>query len=228
MTTAGPTPPSAPDWHPTYAQLVTLAVDDVHIEGMLQVPPQPQGLVLFAHGSGSSRHSPSNNVIAQALHNVGLGTFLLDLLTLAEDLDYRTRFDIDLLTHRLLAATRWVRLNPDTQALRLGYFGAGAGAAAALQAAAALNPLIGAVVSWGGRPDLAGDPALAHVTAPTLLLVDSLDGDVLELNHAACASLSGPKALVVLSGASHLFGEPSPLAMVSAQTSAWFGQHLAA
>jgi putative phosphoribosyl transferase len=228
MTTPQPTPPPAPAWQPIYAQLVTMAVDDVHIEGMLQLPPKPQGLVLFAHGSGSSRHSPRNNAVARVLHQAGLGTFLLDLLTVAEDLDYLTRFDIDLLTHRLLAATRWVRLNPDTQALRLGYFGASTGAAAALQAAAALGTHLGAVVSRGGRPDLAGEHDLARVTAPTLLLVGSLDGEVLELNRAAYARLPGTKALVVVPGASHLFEEPGTLAVVSNQASAWFTQHLMA
>lgn len=221
-------PAPTPEWHPNSAQLVTMAVDDVHVEGMLQLPPKPQGLVLFAHGSGSSRHSPRNNAVARVLHEAGLGTFLLDLLTLAEDLDYLTRFDIDLLTHRLLAATRWVRLNPGTQALRLGYFGASTGAAAALQAAAALGTHIGAVVSRGGRPDLAGEHALKHVVAPTLLLVGARDKEVLELNRAAYAFLPGTKALVVVPGASHLFEEPGTLAVVSAQASTWFGQHLAA
>ena len=209
-------------------QLVLIPVDHVQIEGMLSLPDSPKGLILFAHGSGSSRHSPRNNAVARVLHEAGLGTFLLDLLTVAEDLDYLTRFDIDLLTRRLLAATRWVRLNPDTQALRLGYFGASTGAAAALQAAAALGTHIGAVVSRGGRPDLAGEHELARVTAPTLLLVGGRDGEVLELNRDAYARLPCTKALVVVPGANHLFEEPGTLAVVSAQAGAWFGQHLAA
>ena len=213
--------------NPTHEELVLIPVDDVHIEAMLVLPPGTQGIVLFAHGSGSSRHSPRNNYVARVLHDKGIGTLLLDLLTLAEDLDYQTRFDIDLLTHRLLVATRWVKLHAPTRHLPIGYFGASTGSAAALQAAAALGPDIQAVVSRGGRPDLAGSHDLTKVKAPTLLLVGSLDEEVLELNHEAYARLSGTKELIVVPGATHLFEEPGTLEEVATQAAAWFGRYLA-
>jgi putative phosphoribosyl transferase len=207
-------------------RVVSIPVDDVHIEGMLQLPPKAQGLVLFAHGSGSSRHSPRNNFVARELHAQHLGTLLLDLLTVSEDLDYQTRFDIPLLTHRLIAATRWALLDPATKRLPLGYFGASTGAAAALQAAAAIGPQIRAVVSRGGRPDLAGHHDLAHVQAPTLLLVGGHDMDVLGLNRDAFARLHCEKELSVVPGATHLFEEPGTLEEVSRQAAAWFRHHL--
>jgi putative phosphoribosyl transferase len=212
--------------NPTHEELVLIPVDDVHIEAMLVLPPGTQGIVLFAHGSGSSRHSPRNNYVARVLHDKGIGTLLLDLLTLAEDLDYQTRFDIDLLTHRLLVATRWVKLHAPTRHLPIGYFGASTGSAAALQAAAALGQDIHAVVSRGGRPDLAGSHELTKVKAPTLLLVGSLDEEVLELNHEAYARLSGTKELIVVPGATHLFEEAGTLEEVATQAAAWFGRYL--
>jgi len=208
-------------------QLVRIPADDVHIEGMLELPADAQGLVLFAHGSGSSRHSPRNNFVAQVLHNKGIGTLLLDLLTLAEDLDYQTRFDITLLTHRLLVATYWVKLHtPPSRQLSIGYFGASTGAAAALQAAAALGEDIHAVVSRGGRPDLAGSHELAKVKAPTLLLVGSRDEEVLELNREAYAQLSCHKELSIVPGATHLFEETGALEKVADQAATWFSQYL--
>jgi alpha-beta hydrolase superfamily lysophospholipase len=211
----------------TNAQLVQIPVDDVHVEGLLELPPNAQGLVLFAHGSGSSRHSPRNNHVARVLHDKGIGTLLLDLLTLVEDLDYHTRFDIDLLTHRLLAVTTWVRTHtPPTRHLPIGYFGASTGAAAALQAAATLGDEIHAVVSRGGRPDLAGNHDLAKVKAPTLLLVGSRDEEVLELNREAYACLPCTKELSIISGATHLFEETGALEEVARQAAIWFGQHL--
>ena len=213
---------------PTQEQLVLIAVDDVHIEGMLALPPHAQGIVLFAHGSGSSRHSPRNNYVARVLHDKGIGTLLLDLLTLAEDLDYQTRFDIDLLTHRLLVATRWVKLHGATRHLPIGYFGASTGSAAALQAAAALGTDIQAVVSRGGRPDLAGNHDLTKVKAPTLLLVGGLDAEVLELNHEAYARLPGTKELIIVPGATHLFEEPGTLEDVATQAATWFSRYLRA
>ena len=212
----------------TSAQLVRIPVDEVQIEGMLELPAEPVGLVLFAHGSGSSRHSPRNNYVARVLREQGIGTLLLDLLTLAEDLDYQTRFDIALLTHRLLVATRWSRLNASTAPLPLGYFGASTGAAAALQAAAALGQDIRALVSRGGRPDLAGSHALAQVRSPTLLLVGGRDGEVLELNRAAHARLNCSKELSIIPGATHLFDEPGTLEQVAKQAATWFGQYLRA
>ena len=207
-------------------ELLRIPADGVHIEGLLELPAGARGLVLFAHGSGSSRHSPRNNFVAKALHAQGTGTLLLDLLTLAEDLDYQTRFDIALLTHRLLVATRYVMLHtPASRQLPIGYFGASTGAAAALQAAAALGPEVQAVVSRGGRPDLAGAHDLARVSAPTLLLVGGADTEVLALNRAAFARLHCEKALSVIPGATHLFEEPGALEDVARQAAAWFGRH---
>jgi putative phosphoribosyl transferase len=211
---------------PNYAQLVHIPVEDVHIEGLLELPPEPQGIVLFAHGSGSSRHSPRNNYVARVLHDKGIGTLLMDLLTVAEDLDYQTRFDIALLTHRLLVATRWVKLVEATRQLPIGYFGASTGAAAALQAAAALGDNIQAVVSRGGRPDLAGNQSLEQVKSPTLLLVGGLDEDVIELNREAYARLPCAKELSIIPGATHLFEEAGTLEEVARQATVWFSQYL--
>ena len=212
--------------NPAHEQLVRIPVDKVHIEGMLELPAEPQGIVLFAHGSGSSRHSPRNNFVARVLRAQGIGTLLLDLLTLSEDLDYQTRFDIPLLTHRLLVATRWVRLYPLTRQLPMGYFGASTGAAAALQAAAALGEELHAVVSRGGRPDLAGSHDLAKVKSPTLLLVGGRDEEVIELNREAYARLHCTKELTIIPGATHLFEEAGTLEEVARQAAAWFSQHL--
>ena len=209
------------------SQLVRIPADDVQIEGLLELPANAQGIVLFAHGSGSSRHSPRNNYVARMLRNQGIGTLLLDLLTLLEDLDYQTRFDITLLTQRLLVATRWVRMHtPPTRALPIGYFGASTGAAAALQAAAALGDDIHALVSRGGRPDLAGSHDLANVKTPTLLLVGSQDEEVLELNRVAYARLNCSKELSIIPGATHLFEEAGALEEVANQAAAWFSQYL--
>ena len=214
--------------HPTgLSQLVRMPVDHVLIEGILELPAKPSGLVLFAHGSGSSRHSPRNNFVAKVLRETGLGTLLMDLLTPVEDMDYQVRFDIGLLTRRLLLATQWVQQNPETVRLPIGYFGASTGAAAALRAAAALGDRVQAVVSRGGRPDLAGQQELVKVRAPTLLLVGGLDADVLELNQAAYALLSCTKKLSIVPGATHLFEESGTLAQVASQAAAWFGHHLA-
>jgi putative phosphoribosyl transferase len=207
-------------------ELLRIPVDDVHIEGLLELPADARGLVLFAHGSDSSRHSPRNNHVARVLHTQGSGTLLLDLLTLGEELDYRTRFDIPLLTHRLLVATRFVRLHtPASRHLPIAFFGASTGAAAALQAAAALGEDVQAVVSRGGRADLAGPHALAKVRAPTLLLVGGADSEILRLNREACARLSCEKKLSVIPDATHLFEEPGALEDVARQAAAWFARH---
>ena len=211
---------------PTHAQLVHIPVDDARIEGMLELPPGPLGIVLFAHGSGSSRHSPRNNYVARVLHDKGIGTLLMDLLTVTEDLDYQTRFDIALLTHRLLVATRWVRLEAATRQLPIGYFGASTGAAAALQAAAALGDNIQAVVSRGGRPDLAGNQSLEQGKSPTLLLVGGRDEEVIELNREAYARLPCTKELSIIPGATHLFEEAGTLEEVARQAAVWFSQYL--
>ncbi len=207
-------------------QLVRIPLDQFYIESLLALPTAPIGLVLFAHGSGSSRHSPRNNYVAGVLHARGVGSLLLDLLTPEEDQDYRTRFDIPLLTQRLRAATRWLGRQPLTQSLPLGYFGASTGAAAALMAAAAEGQAIRAVVSRGGRPDLAGPEALARVGCPTLLLVGSRDEEVLELNRQAASHMRCPHRLSVVPGATHLFEEPGTLEEVARQAADWFEQYL--
>lgn len=182
--------------------------------------------MLFAHGSGSSRFSPRNTYVAEVLQQRGIGTLLFDLLTREEDQVYETRFDIALLTKRLLAATEWLQGNPETQALHLGYFGASTGAAAALQAAATIENKISAVVSRGGRPDLAGAVALRRVTAPTLLIVGGEDYGVIELNQQADALLNCEKKLTLISGATHLFEEPGTLQLAAHSAADWFVQHL--
>ena len=198
----------------------------VELDGELALPPSAKGVVLFAHGSGSSRFSPRNTYVAEVLQQHGIGTLLFDLLTREEDQDYATRFDIALLTRRLLAATAWLQSNPKTQALRLGYFGASTGAAAALQAAAKMENKIAAVVSRGGRPDLAGEVALSRVNAPTLLIVGSADFGVIELNQQAYALLNCEKELTLISGATHLFEEPGTLQQAARSAADWFAQHL--
>lgn len=197
------------------------------IEGMLEIPDGAAGLVLFAHGSGSSRHSPRNNYVAGELRMVGVGTLLMDLLTLDEDRDYSRRFDIGLLTERLLAAADWVGSQEATKHLPLGFFGASTGAAAALEAAARLGADAKAVVSRGGRPDMASAKALAHVTAPALLLVGGYDGEVIDLNQQAYDQLHGEKKLIIIPGATHLFEEPGTLEEVARLAAEWFVRHFA-
>ncbi len=194
------------------------------LEGELVVPRAPRGVVLFAHGSGSSRFSPRNRVVAEYLQDAGMATLLFDLLTESEDLSYPNRFDIPLLTERLLAASDWVHHERSVRHLPLGYFGASTGAAAALQAAAA-RPEVGAVVSRGGRPDLALAD-LPNVRAPTLLIVGGDDTQVIVLNREAYAALRAPKALEIVPGASHLFEEPGTLDQVAHLAAAWFRRYL--
>ena len=200
---------------------VLIPCGTAQLEGELALPEGATGVVLFAHGSGSSRLSPRNTRVARTLNRAGIGTLLFDLLTREEDRDYETRFDIELLTSRLLAATDWVAGDPACSGLKIGYFGASTGAAAALQAAAARRGTA-AVVSRGGRPDLAGAPALEKVRAPTLLLVGGLDDVVIELNERAFAHLACVKNLVIVPGASHLFEEPGTLDEVAAHATQWF------
>ncbi len=201
---------------------VKIPADSVELGGELILPPSASGIVLFAHGSGSSRFSPRNTFVASVLQQQGIGTLLFDLLTRAEDQDYAVRFDIDLLTRRLLAATAWLQTMPETKTLRMGYFGASTGAAAALQAAAERGKAITAVVSRGGRPDLAGEAALNQVTAPTLLIVGSADYGVIELNEQAYALLKCEKDLTLVPGATHLFEEPGTLEQVAQLATSWF------
>lgn len=206
--------------------LTRIPAGSVQTEGMLELPDDPLGVILFAHGSGSGRFSPRNNHVAGALREAGLGTLLMDLLTPQEDADYQTRFDISLLTQRLEAAIDWLQQSPLTESLPIGLFGASTGAAAALQAAAARGSRIGAVVSRGGRPDLAGRRALQAVRAPTLLIVGGLDQVVIELNQAAFAALHCDKRLEIVPGAGHLFQEAGKLEAVAALAADWFVRHL--
>lgn len=201
----------------------------ITLDGDLGVPLGSSGLVIFAHGSGSSRHSVRNRAVAQVLRDAGLATLLVDLLTPDEErFDRATaqlRFDIDLLAERLGRATEWALSDPGTRGLRIGLFGASTGAAAALLTASRYRRDVGAVVSRGGRPDLAG-PALPLVTAPVLLLVGGRDPSVLRLNQSAAERLGGPHRLVVIPGATHLFEEPGTLEEVARLASDWFVQHL--
>ncbi len=206
-------------------QLAHIPHGDISIEGMLELPENLAGIVLFAHGSGSSRHSPRNNYVARILREAGIGTLLMDLLTPEEDDNYETRFDISLLTWRLLAATAWVNKRIDCQPLPLGYFGASTGAAAALQAAAKLDGKIAAVVSRGGRPDLAGADTLGKVVSPTLLLVGGDDDEVIDLNRRAAASMRCHNELVIIPGATHLFEEPGALESVAHLAATWFERY---
>jgi len=201
----------------------------VTLTGTLTVPQAAQGIVLFAHGSGSSRHSPRNRYVAGVLGQAGLATMLLDLLTPAEEEQDRftaqLRFDIGLLAGRLADSTNWVVRQADTRDLAVGYFGASTGAAAALIAATEQARRIRAVVSRGGRPDLAGD-ALKRVQAPTLLIVGERDPEVVRLNEQAQAQLAGERRLVVIPGATHLFEEPGTLEKAAHLARDWFARHL--
>ena len=206
-------------------QLVHIPDGPAMIEGMLEIPENAHGMVLFAHGSGSSRLSPRNNYVARVLRQSGIGTLLMDLLTAEEDQIYATRFDIDLLMRRLTIATTWLGKDARVQPLPIGYFGASTGAAAALQAAARMGNTIAAVVARGGRPDLAGADALSKVQAPTLLLVGGNDDVVIKLNEAAYALMNCEKDLCVIPGATHLFEEPGTLEQVAEQAARWFIRH---
>lgn len=203
---------------------------DVRVEpeglaGLLGVPGDAAGIVIFAHGSGSGRLSPRNNHVAEQLRAAGLATFLLDLLRPEEEADRSNVFDIGLLASRLTAATRWIQEQPETSALAVGYFGASTGAAAALTAAAEPDARIAAVVSRGGRPDLAIE-LLPEVKVPTLLLVGSLDGPVIDMNERALDALGGEKQLHIVPGAGHLFEEPGTLDEVVGHARDWFLNHL--
>ena len=200
------------------------------LEGDLSIPERAGGIVLFAHGSGSSRHSPRNRHVAQFLRDGALGTLRFDLLTSGEEkaeaATGHLRFDINLLGERLVALTDWLRAQPDTCGLSVGYFGASTGAAAALVAAARRPEIVRAVVSRGGRPDLAG-PSLPRVAAPTLLIVGERDALVVDLNRDALGKLRGEKALAIVPTATHLFEEPGALDEVARLAREWFRRYLA-
>jgi putative phosphoribosyl transferase len=212
----------------SFKQLVKITSGKAEFEGVLEAPPQPLGVVLFAHGSGSGRFSPRNNFVAHMLHEEHIATLLIDLLTPQEDMHYQARFDISLLTERLAAAVDWLRREGGMPRLPIGLFGASTGAASALQVAAMPDMHITAVVSRGGRPDLAGKEVLARVRAPTLLIVGGDDHGVIELNKTAYGLLHCEKQLSVVPGATHLFEEPGTLDEVAMMAGSWFGSHFIA
>lgn len=211
------------------SQEVEITIGSFVLEGFLHIPPEAKGVVLFAHGSGSSRHSNRNKFVANFLQENQIGTLLFDLLTQKEDeadqITRELRFNIPLLAERLLGATEWVEKNPDTHRLSIGYFGASTGAAAALMAAAELGPKVSAVVSRGGRPDLAGH-ALQKVRSPTLLIVGGHDFGVIELNQEAFDLLECKKKFEIVPEATHLFEEPGSLEEVGRMASIWFNDNL--
>lgn len=211
--------------HPEYA--VEIPVDHRNLSGILTLPHNTNGLVLFAHGSGSSRRSPRNQFVAGILHDAGIGTLLFDLLEESEAEDRTNIFDVTMSAERLEAAAAWSHRQPESRKLPMGYFGASTGAAAALIAAARCKTPVAAVVSRGGRPDLASD-FLPQVEAPTLLIVGSKDNEVLELNRKALTRLRCEKELALVRGATHLFEEPGALMQVAMLASTWFERCLRA
>ena len=217
--------------HGSSEREVRIPSGDVWLYGDLSLPPKFVGVVLFAHGSGSGRHSARNRHVAQHLQQAGIATLLIDLLTAQEEqVDLQTRehrFDIPLLTRRMQDATAWASAQPELQHAPIGYFGASTGSAAALIAAARLGDRIAAVVSRGGRPDLAGAAALAQVKAPTLLIVGGADHGVIELNEEAHKRMQCEKHLAIVPGATHLFEERGTLEQVAQMAASWFTAHMA-
>jgi putative phosphoribosyl transferase len=208
---------------------VVIPAAGVELQGLLELPAAPLGVVAFSHGSGSGRHSPRNQFVAAELRRARFGTLLLDLLTPQEDRDYEMRFDIELLSGRLAHAVRFLAAERMTRGRPIGLFGASTGAASALRIAAAMPMQIKAVVSRGGRPDLAGRGALARVSAPTLLIVGARDAGVIELNEEARGALVHcTRELVLVPGATHLFEEPGTLETAAQHAVQWFARHLAA
>lgn len=210
--------------HNDSQKLVEIPVDSVFLEGILTIPEKSQGVVIFAHGSGSSRLSPRNNFVAKVMRKAGLSTLLFDLLTEEEDRIYANRFDIHLLAQRLIAVTKWFKKHSVSKKLNIGYFGSSTGSAAALIAASDLGKTIAAVVSRGGRPDLAKD-ILDKVQSPTLLIVGGNDFQVIKLNQLALELLTSEKKLEIITGATHLFEEPGALEEVARLTAEWFVRH---
>lgn len=207
-----------------FREEIEIKVRDVTLAGNLNIPMRSDSIVIFAHGSGSSRHSSRNKYVAEVLNEAGFSTLLFDLLTTEEDQNYSRRFQIELLSERLVEVTHWVQARPDFD-LNIGYFGASTGAAATLEAAALLGDTVRAVVSRGGRPDLAMYN-LPIVKCPTLLIVGGLDDEVIRLNKKAYNELKAEKELVIIEGASHLFEEPGKLEEVAACATKWFLKHL--
>ncbi len=204
---------------------IDIPATGVYLKGRLRIAKNQKGLIIFSHGSGSSRLSNRNNYVAESLQNDGFSSLLFDLLTEVEDLNYQTRFDINLLTQRLVSVTQWILEYEEIPDVPIGYFGASTGAASALFAAAQLGNEIKAIVSRGGRPDLA-IPVLNKIKTPTLLIVGGNDDVVIELNKKAYAELGGIKKIEIVKGATHLFSEPGKLEEVAKLTSNWFNNYL--
>lgn len=207
-------------------QTITISIDSVQLTGILAIPEQIKGLVIFAHGSGSSRLSPRNNFVARVLQEANFGTLLFDLLTEEEDTIYENRFDISLLAKRLVTVTNWIRKQPRLKNLPIGYFGASTGSAAALIAAAQFGEIVKAVVSRGGRPDLASN-ILPQVRSPVLLIIGGNDFEVIKLNERARDLLTSKKELTIVPGATHLFEESGTLEEVARLAVKWFEKYLA-
>ncbi|MBI5236384.1 MAG: alpha/beta hydrolase [Deltaproteobacteria bacterium] len=210
-----------PRLKPARTSIQIEAGNGIRLDGSLNVPDGAKGIVLFAHGSGSSRHSPRNVFVAGALRSSNLATLLLDLLTRDEDIDFEARFDIALLAERLCIATRWLMADDRTKSLKIGYFGASTGAAAAINAAIEMGDTVASIVSRGGRPDLSGNN-LGRLKTPTLFIVGGADGVVLDLNRMAFARLLCEKDLVIVPRATHLFEEPGALEEVAKLATIWF------
>jgi predicted alpha/beta-hydrolase family hydrolase len=209
----------------TPVRTVRIPAGALVLEGLLGIPKRAKGIVIFAHGSGSSRLSPRNNYVAAFLRENGIGTLLFDLLTEEEDQSYENRFNIDLLTQRLVAATKWLMVQPEAKGRSIGYFGSSTGSAAALMAAAGLGRKIGAVVSRGGRPDMAIS-VLGMVKSPTLLIVGGNDDVVIEINEQAHLVITAEKEMAIIPGATHLFEEPGALEEVAKLAAKWFRKYL--
>ncbi len=207
-------------------ELLRIPVDNIFLEGEIALPDNPLGLVIFAHGAGSSRLSPRNNYVAGLLQEQGLGTLLLDLLTAEEDMIYENRFDIDLISQRMIDTTLWVKTNTQAKSLPIGYFGASTGSAAAIAASVIGIVKIDAIVSRGGRPDLVNE-ILPQVSSPILLIVGRWDPIVIEMNKQAYNTIPSEKDLVIIEGATHLFEEPGKLDEVADLAGRWFRKHLA-
>lgn len=207
------------------SRLVRIPADSMMLEGTLIVPPRSKGIVIFAHGSGSSRKSPRNNHVARVLEENNIGTLLFDLLSEEEDFVYENRFDIPLLSRRLIAATKWLLAQEAAKGRKIGYFGSSTGSAAALMAAAEPGNRIGAIVSRGGRPDLAM-MVLGRIKSPTLLIVGGDDDVVIGMNRDAYMHIKCEKEMSIIPGAGHLFEEPGTLEQVAKQAAKWFKEHL--
>lgn len=206
-------------------EIIHIQIDGKELEGMLNIPEGSKSIVIFAHGSGSSRLSPRNNYVASALNKAGISTLLFDLLTEDEDIIYENRFNIGLISKRLAIATKWVMKDPKCKSFKIGYFGASTGSAAALQASVIIGRGINSIVSRGGRPDLA-EPYLGRVKSPTLLIVGGYDDVVIELNQKAYSKITSEKRLEIVPEATHLFEEPGKLEEVARLAKEWFLKHL--